>query len=202
MLPDIRAVVAAMLAAIGLLMISFALVASYRVAQEHQSGSLQADLAKRGRDALPVKSGERQIPIIETPGPHVLAPAETAPIVTVAAPLAEPEAASPAPVAAMPPQGEILPPPAEPPVGGPLAEPPAVAPVSSRNAAADNPSLIDSRALQRAAAEKARRARAARLARERKAAARRAAQVRRAKEKASAAQFGNSFGGTFTVPGQ
>ena len=68
MLPDIRAVIAAMMAAIGLLMIAFALVATYRVAQQHQAGSLQEDLVKRGRAALPAQSGERPVLIIETAG--------------------------------------------------------------------------------------------------------------------------------------
>ena len=204
MLPDIRAVIAAMVATIGLLMIAFALVATYRVAQERHSGSLQADLAQRSRDALPAKSGERQILIIETPGPHVLAPAKIAPIgiaptAIVAVPPAEPEA--PAPVAATLTTETPSPPPAEPPIGGPL-EPPAlpaereVAPVE-RHVAAENPSRIDSRALERAAAAKAKKAR---IARERKAAARRAAQARRASQQAtpSFGSFGNPFGGTFT----
>ncbi len=91
MLPDIRAVIAAMMAAVGLLMISFALVSTYRVAQQHQAGSLQADLAKRGRAAFTAQSGERQIPIIETPGPHLAAP--VAP--TEVAPQSEPVAAPP-----------------------------------------------------------------------------------------------------------
>ena len=59
MLPDIRAVIAAIVAAIGLLMIAFGAVAAFRVAQENQSGSLQADLATRGH-AVPPQSGQRQ----------------------------------------------------------------------------------------------------------------------------------------------
>ena len=199
MLPDIRAVIAAMVAAIGLLLISFALVATYRVAQQHQTGSLQEDLAKRGRTALPALSGERQILAIETPGPHLTVPAEAGrptEIVpaaeTVSAPrVSEPE---PLPVAAVPPPIETP----KPPIGGPVA----ARPESSRNAAAENPSRIDSRQLQRAAAEKARKARAARIARERKAALRHAAQARRAKQSAapSSNNFGSPFGGTFTRP--
>jgi len=74
MLPDIRAVIAAIVAAVGLLMISFALVSTYRVAQQHQAGSLQVDLAKRGRAAFTSQSAERQVPISATPGPQLAAP--------------------------------------------------------------------------------------------------------------------------------
>jgi hypothetical protein len=183
MLPDIRAVIAAMVAAVGLLLISFALVSTYRIAQQHQAGSLQTDLAKRGQ-TVPAPSGDRAVPIIETPGPHLT------PVETVAATLAEPA----------PPMAAIETPPAEPPIGGPLA----AAPESTRNVAAENPSRIDTRAWQQAAAEKARKARAARIARERKAAAWRAAQARRARQKQTPAfgsnSFGGSFGGTFTPP--
>lgn len=184
-MPDIRAVIAAMMAATGLLMIAFALVVTYRVAQQHQAGSLQEDLVKRGRAALPAQSGERPVLIIERPGPHLAVPVETAkpteivpPAETVSAPpVAEPE--PPARVAAL-----------------------AAPPESSRNAAAENPSQIDTRALQRAAAARARKARAGRIARERKAALRHAAQARRAKQSAAPAtnSFGSSFGGTFTRP--
>ena len=66
MLPDIRAVIAAIAAAIGLLMISFGLVATFRVAQDSRAASLQADLAQRGRASPPE---HRPIGIIETPGP-------------------------------------------------------------------------------------------------------------------------------------
>ena len=53
MLPDMRAVIAALVAAIGLLMIAFAAVATLRVAQESHAGSFQTDLARRGQAALP-----------------------------------------------------------------------------------------------------------------------------------------------------
>ena len=187
MLPDIRAVIAAMVAVIGLLLISFAVVTAYRAAQQHQAGSLQADLAKRGQ-TVPPPPGDRPVLIVETPGAG-RAP-DAAPVETVAATLAEPA----------PPMAAIETPPAEPPIGGPLA----AAPESTRNVAAENPSRIDTRAWQQAAAEKARKARAARIARERKAAAWRAAQARRAKQKQTPAfgsnSFGGSFGGTFTPP--
>jgi hypothetical protein len=202
MLPDIRAVIAATVAAIGLLLISFALVTTYRTAQQHQGGSLQADLAKRGRAASPAQSGERQIPIVETPDPRRAVPVQAEPTGIVppaqaisAPPVPEPE--PPAPVVAAP-QVERPAPRAEAPIGGPLAAPPE----SSRSVAGENPSRVDSSALQRAVAEKARKARAARIARERKAAARRAAQSRRARQQETPS-FGTnsgSFGGTFTAP--
>ena len=62
MLPDIRAVVAAVIVAVGLLAVSFGVVATFRVAQDNRAGSLQADLAQRGR-ALASPA------VIETPAP-------------------------------------------------------------------------------------------------------------------------------------
>ena len=181
MLPDIRAVIAAMVTAIGLLLISFAVVASYRIAQQHQAGSLQTDLAKRGQ-TVPPPSGDRPVPIVETPRPHLapaVEPVENSPVETAVA--------EPAPPVA---------PPAGPPISGPLAP----APESTRSVAAENPSRFDTRAWQQAAAERARKARAARIARERKAAAQRAAQARRSRQKETPAFGSNSFGGTFTAP--
>jgi type IV secretory pathway VirB10-like protein len=188
MLSDIRAVIATLMAAVGLLLISFGLVATYRTTQQQQAGALQADLAKQ---TAPPASGDRPVMIIETPADaHRAPPAVDPPVETVAAtPVAEPE----------PPAPPQAPPPAEPPIGGPLA----TAPETSRSVAAKNAAQIDTPALQRAAAAKARKARAARVVRERKAAARRAAQTRRARQKETPA-FGSksfgSFGGTFTAP--
>jgi hypothetical protein len=212
MLPDIRAVIAAIVAAAGLLMVSFGLVAMFRVAQEHHSGSLQADLAKRGRPALPDSAAQRAVMIIDTPGPH-LAPVKAAPPpeasatpVAETAPLAEPapvvqvEAAPVTPVAAAPPaEAPQATPPAEPPIGGPFAPAPVAQTEASRSAAPEN-----SGKAEKIAAEKARKARVARIARERKV-AKRAAQVRRTNERSNpspggANQFGNNvnqLGGTF-----
>ena len=72
MLPDIRAVVAAMAAAIGLLIIAFGVVATLRVAQESRAGSLHADLARRGQAAA---AARQPVAVIETPGPTLLAKA-------------------------------------------------------------------------------------------------------------------------------
>ncbi len=76
MLPGIRAVIAVIGAAVGLLMIAFVLAAAFRVAQESRAASLQADLAQRGRAEPPV---HRPIAIIETPAPTVLAAAPATP---------------------------------------------------------------------------------------------------------------------------
>jgi hypothetical protein len=194
MLPDIRAVIAAVVAAVGLLMISFGLVAAFRVAQDNHSGALQADVAKRGHDPLPAGSDRRPVHIIETPAAKAVAAepiAETPP----ATPVPAIEAAPPAATVATTPQNE-------PPLGGSLDERPAAQPERSRNTAAVSDEIEKS-----AAAEKARKARAARIARERRAAARRAARARRANEaKQQAAPFGGgqygSFGGPFTTPRQ
>jgi len=53
MLPNFRAVIAAMAAAISLLVLAFGVVAMLRVAQESREGSLHADLARRGRPLRP-----------------------------------------------------------------------------------------------------------------------------------------------------
>ena len=193
MLPDFRAVLAAVFAAVGLLMVSFGLVATFRVAQESRSGSLQADLAQRGRVFVPASSESRVVSLIEGP-----APLEANPVLAVEGKDA-PDIADIAPVVAAAPRAEppaIEPPPAEPPMGGPLPE--QIAAIHTEQpprSAADE---------ARKKAETARKARAARIARERKAAARRArAAQARAKQQAAGsfnAPFGNSlgnFGNTF-----
>src|SRR4051794_9683375 len=79
MLPNIRAVIAAIAGAAALMVIAFGVVAMFRVAQESRAGLLHADLAQRGRAAPPE---HRPVAIIETPGPTVMAKApevETAP---------------------------------------------------------------------------------------------------------------------------
>ncbi len=184
MLPDIRAVSAAFVAAIGLLMIAFAAVAAFRVAQESRFASLQSDLARRGQ-AAPPQTGQR-VAVIETPGLHI-APPPPLPVVEIktapvgaevsALPLVpemepEPEAA---PIAIAAPREEAIVPVAEAPVGGPLA---GLAPARSE--------------ADRAAAK---RARQARLTRQRKiVAARRAALARANAKQAAASSFNNGFG--------
>lgn len=211
MLPDIRAVIAAIAAAIGLLMISFGLVAAFRVAQDSRAASLQADLAQRGRASPPE---HRPIGIIETPGPTVAVTARVAPdpplstepdpaaaapapdSLSVAAAEPAPENKEPAPVMAAAPAETEAPALPAPPlaVGGPSPE--EVAQAEAEHLAAERAKI------KKAAAEKAKKARAARIARERKAVARRAAQAR-AKQQGNAfnsagafnnAPFGDSFG--------
>lgn len=72
MLPNIRAVIAAVAAAIGLLIIASGVVATLRVAQESRAGSLHADLAQRGHATAPEP---RPVVVVETPGPTLLAKA-------------------------------------------------------------------------------------------------------------------------------
>ena len=211
MLPDIRAVIATIAAAIGLLMISFALVAAFRVAQDSRAASLQADLAQRGRASPPE---HRPIGIIDTPGPTVavtapVAPARpisTEPDPAAAAPVPDgpavaatepaPENKEPAPVMAAAPAQTDAPAPPAPPlaVGGPSPE--EVAQAEAEHQAAERAKV------KKAAAEKAKKARAARIARERRAAARRAAQARAKQQQqtnsfnsaGTFAPFQNSFG--------
>lgn len=222
MLPDIRAVIATIAAAIGLLMISFGLVATFRVAQDSRAASLQADLAQRGRASPPQ---HRPIGIIETPGPTLAVIAPVAPtlpgsaepepadvtpapgnpmMVAASEPAPQekepvPENKEPAPVMAAVAEETEAPPPPAPPlaIGGPSPE--EVAQADAEHQTAERAKA------KKAAAEKAKTIRAARIARERKAAARRAAQARaRAQQQTNSfnaagtfnnAPFGNSFGG-------
>jgi type IV secretory pathway VirB10-like protein len=193
MLPDIRAVFAAFVAAIGLLMIAFAAVAAFRVAQESRVASLQSDLAQRGQ-AVPPQTGQR-VAVIETPGPHIAPPpplpvvevkiapvgAEVSSIPLLPATQPEPEAA---PVAIAAPREEAVP--VTEPIGGPLAEP---APARSEG---DRAAAKQERARTLAAAK---RARQVRLARQRKAAAaRRAALARENAKQAATSPFNSGFG--------
>lgn len=207
MLPDIRAVFAAFVAAVGLLTIAFAATAAFRVAQEARSVSFQADLAQRGHAVQP--QGGQRVTVIETPGPH-LAPLPALPSVDVtsvpvgaevsAVPVIREEPApDAAPLAIAAPREEPVA--AEPvaPVGGPLAEP------SPSRSKADAQAARTEQARKLAAARKAREAR---LARQRRAAAvRRAARARaqqqQQQQQQPAAQTFNSgfgsapFGGSF-----
>ena len=206
MLPDMRAVFAALIAAVGLLMVAFGAVAALRVAQESHAGSFQTDLARRGQTALP-KPAQR-VAIIETPGPH-LAPPPPLPVVEVktapvgaevsAIPVAREmvqervQSALPVTVAAQREDEPLTV--AETPVGGPLAEP---APAQSE---AQRAAARVERAKKLAAARKAREAR---MARQRKAAAARRAAQARAKQQAATtpSSFNNGFGNqSFGNPG-
>ena len=197
MLPDIRAIFATFVAAIGLMMIAFAAVAAFRVAQESRVASLQSDLAQRGQ-AVPPQAGQR-VAVIETPGPHIAPPpplpiadirsvpvgaeVSSIPLLPAMRPEPEPEAA---PVAIAAPREEAIVPVAEAPLGGPLAEP---APARSED---DRAAAKQERARKLAAAK---RARQVRLARQRKAAAaRRAAQARANAKQAATSPFNSGFG--------
>jgi len=195
MLPDIRAVFAAFVAAIGLMMIAFAAVAAFRVAQENRFASLQSDLAQRGQ-AVPPQTGQRVV-VIETPGPHIAPPpplpiveirsapvgAEVSSILLLPATQPEPEAA---PVAIAAPREETTAPVTEAPIGGPL-----VAPAPARSET-DRAAARQERANTLAAAK---RARQLRLARQRKAAAaRRATLARENAKQAATSPFNSGFG--------
>jgi hypothetical protein len=222
MLPDIRALLAALVAAVALLMVSFALVATFRVAQGHRSTALQASLTESFRTPLAEQSRapteqptpQRAVLIVETPGPLMapVPPALDPPIAVKIARIAE-AAPEPAPVmrverlpiapivAALPEEPTPAEPlPAEPAMGGPLvAEPPAPRIETPRVAAVEPvQSDIDKRTAEQKAAEKkaaAEKARKARVAREKKkAAARRAAQARAAKQEAATPFGNNQFG--------
>jgi hypothetical protein len=193
MLPDIRAVFAAFVAAIGLMMIAFGAVAAFRVAQESHSGSLQADLAKRGQ-AAPPRSGQR-LTVIETPGPHIAPPpplpvieVKTAPVGAEVSsiPVVRETAPDVLPIAIAAPREAAIVPAAETPIGGPLAEPAATQSEADRAAKA--------KWVKKLAAAK--KARAARIARQRKAA------LARAKQQAATSSLNSALGSPgFGSPG-
>jgi len=191
MLPDIRAVFAALVAAIGLMMIAFGAVAAFRVAQESHSSSLQADLAKRGQAVAP--QSRQRFTVIETPGPH-MAPPPPLPVIEVktapvgaevsSIPVVRETAPDAPPIAIAAPREAAIVPVAETPVGGPLAEP------AAAQSDADRASARAGRVKKLAAARKVRQAR---IARQRKAAAAQAAQAR-AKQQAATSSFNSGFG--------
>jgi len=129
MLPNIRAVLGAIVAAIVLLMMSFGLVATLRVAQDSRAGVLHADLAQRTRTVIPPNIEARAVVLVEKPAPlepNPVRPVEVkgAPEIVAEAPAILTEAADiPVAVALGPPQAEpvatepmaAVPPPAEPP---------------------------------------------------------------------------------------
>lgn len=221
MLPDLRAIIAATIATLGLLMIAFGAVAAFRIAQASH-GALQADLTKRARMAE-LRPVRHPITVIDTPGPHI-APFPPLPVVEVKdAPIAtelhdvpspasdvapkkepekkEPEKKEPEPAATA--QAVVTPePPSAPeppkrpdPIATLLqAEPPLGGPL-----AGPRPTSEAERAAARAEQARklaaANRARAARLARQRKAAAaRRAAEARVKQQQTPPTPFNPLFG--------
>jgi type IV secretory pathway VirB10-like protein len=192
MLPDIRAVVAAVFAVIALLAVSFGLAATFRVAQESRTGSLQADLAQRSRMFVPASSEQRTVLLIDTPAP--LEPIPVAAVEVRQAPDIPPVEVAVAPQAepAPPPEPAARPPAAEPPMGGPLE---VVAARSEEPVDLATEHAAEKEKAKKAAAKKVRAARE-RIARQRKAAARRAAEARAKQQAGSSSNaFGNSFGG-------
>src|SRR5882672_7295349 len=210
MLPDIRAVIAAIVTALGLLTLSFGMVAAFRVAQDDRAGFLHAELAQRGRQPAPVGAtpgttlivdtspmtvapmlaAELPVQVAANPAPVVVetkAEAESASVVPVA--IKGVEASQPVVVAAAAPVSEApaiqereiaLPSSGVLPVGGPFAE---IAPPSAQNSIHQHSAAV----LRAARAAAIKKARAVRLARERRIAARRAAAARRARQTPAAA---------------
>jgi len=211
MLPDIRSVLIAVIATLGLLIGAFGLVAAFRVAQESRSGSFQAEFAQRSRVLVAANGAPRTIAPIENPAPLEANPVrpvvienapDIAPPIAVASSQPEPPAIEP-PVepppfvaAAAESVSAAVDPPSAPPVGGPLVEP------ADATHTAQPPHRGVTRAaavgkVQQEALAKARAARVARIARA--TAARRARAVQaRAKQAATPASnvsfgsFGNS----------
>ena len=203
MLPDIRAVIAAIVTALGLLTLSFGMVAAFRVAQDDRAGFLHTDLAKRGHLSPPIRTAPGTILIVDT-SPMTVVPmlaaelpvqvaANPAPLVIETKAEAETASATPAaikvetslplavaaaPVSEAPAIQEreiAVPPSGVLPVGGPFAE---VTSPSARNSIRQHSAAVE-RAAKAAAIKKAR---AVRLARARRIAARRAAAARRAQQ--------------------
>jgi hypothetical protein len=215
MLPDIRAVIAAIVTAVGLLTISFGMVAAFRVAQDDRAGFLHAELAQRGRLPVPISAAPRTMLIVDTspmtvppmtvpplPAAELPVPvaANTAPVVTETKAEAESasdtpaardaEASQPATVAAAAPVSEAAAIQEREIALPPSREPPVGGPFAEAVPPSAQSSIRQhSAAVQRAAA--VRKARAVRRARERRIAARRAAAARRAKTNTNpAASFG------------
>lgn len=220
MLPNIRVVLGAIVAAIALLAMSFALLATFRVAQDTRIGMLQADLAQRGRSFIPASQESRPALPVDKPTPLEANPVavveiqvapeipKEAPETPMAVDLGVPQGEPPVtelPVAELVATevGAIEPPSAKPPMGGPLVQD------TLNQSGQQAPKAVDEIAAKKAKKAKkkkkaeqaaAKKARAQRLARERNAAARkaRAAQAR-AQRQPSASSFdnaplGNSFG--------
>src|SRR4051794_30266241 len=115
MLPGIRSVLITVIAGVALLIGAFALVATFRVAQESRSGSLQADLAQRSRTLVMANAEPRALAPVEQPAP--LEPDPVRPVEVLEAP------EIPGPVAAAAPQADPLA--IEPSVEAPAVELPA-----------------------------------------------------------------------------
>ena len=207
MLPNIRALLGAIVAAVALLMIAFGVVATFRVAQDARVGMLQADLAQRGRSLIPASSEGRTALQVDQPAPLEANPVpmveiqeapeipEQAPETPLAVVLAMPEHEPPGPELAATDLAAttlsaIEPPSAELPMGGPLAQD---TPIHSGQPARRPADAIAARnAKKKAEQAAARKARAQSLARERKAAARKAQAAQPRAKRQSARSFDNA----------
>ena len=208
MLPDIRAVIAAIAAAIGLLAMAFALVAAFRIAQD-RSSPLQSELSQRNHlafaqaepisttlivEASPVivpapvndTAARAEIPPAIEPGLEAMQqvryqdPETARPAATeiAAKQSAAIEMATPAQFAALLADAPPPPPAAEPPVGGPLSD----------RIAAVHPAQPDLARADRAKRAKIAAIKAATIAAETKARATRIARERRAATRRAAAR--------------
>jgi hypothetical protein len=133
MLPGIRSVLIAIIAALGLLIGAFGVVAAFRVAQESRSGSFQAEFAQRSRVLVAANREPRDSAPTETPAPLEANPVR--PVVIENAP------AIPPPVMAAVPEAELDTnepplPPWPPAVEAKSADPQAAAPMPAAVAAA------------------------------------------------------------------
>jgi hypothetical protein len=144
MLPGIRSVLIAIIAALGLLIGAFGVVAAFRVAQESRSGSFQAEFAQRSRVLVAANREPHDSAPTETPAPLEANPVR--PVVIENAPdIAPPVVAATSPVelAAIEPASQLDSPAVEPaPAESQSTEPPpavmAAAP-ESESAAVDPP---------------------------------------------------------------
>jgi len=221
MLPNIRALFGAIVAAVALLMISFGVVATFRVAQDARIGMLQADLAQRSRSLIPASAEGRTTLLIDQPAPLAANPVpmveiqeapeipQQAPETPMAVVLAMPEPEPPGPelpatdLAAIK-MSAIEPQSAEPPMGGPLAQDTPIHSGQPARKAADAIAARNAKkkSEQAAAKKAAKKARAQRLARERKAAAGKARAAQARAKRQSARSFGNTpFGNSFGASG-
>jgi len=106
MLPGIRSVLIAIIAAISLLIGAFGLVATFRVAQESRSGPLRTELAQRSRVPVTANSDPLTLAPVEKPAPLEAIPVRPVTIADtpdipplVAAPASQTEAGASEPLA-------------------------------------------------------------------------------------------------------
>src|SRR5436305_12728202 len=94
MLPGIRSVLVAIIAAIGLLIGAVGVVASFGVAQDSRTGALRAEFAQRSGVLVAANSGSRGIAPVENPAPLEAIPVR--PVTIADAPEIAPPVVAPA----------------------------------------------------------------------------------------------------------